>query len=182
MSEVKPGSLIHVEFATDDPQRTVRFLDEVFGWKFQSIPGLVYHVFTTPTGSGGAVMKASEDQPKASSTTCSPPTSRQISAKSIRRAVRSVSERQRFPTSGGAPSSTSRRAWGLRFISRSNQTAARWLDTGRIPGELPSYELMARFEGRTTRPCPGRGGSGVREAGCEIPRFERGGPAQRFEE
>lgn len=64
MSEVKPGSLIHVEFATDDPQRTVRFLDEVFGWKFQSIPGLVYHVFTTPTGSGGAVMKASEDQPK----------------------------------------------------------------------------------------------------------------------
>ncbi len=47
---------MHVEFASTDPTRTRKFLEDVFGWEFQGIPGLDYHVYSTSLGPGGAVM------------------------------------------------------------------------------------------------------------------------------
>ncbi len=64
MTGVRPGSLIHVEFASRDPENTRRFLEKLFGWRFQSMPGLEYDVFAAPTGPGGAVLRASPEQPE----------------------------------------------------------------------------------------------------------------------
>ncbi len=59
----EPGSFVHVEFASTDPSRTKRVLEQVFGWEFQAIPGLAYHVYATPRGPGGAVMPPSAVRP-----------------------------------------------------------------------------------------------------------------------
>ncbi len=64
MAEPRPGSFVHVELASSDPQRTRAFLEKVFGWKFEAIPGTDYYPFATPIGPGGAVMPPSEDRPK----------------------------------------------------------------------------------------------------------------------
>lgn len=63
MTTLRAGSLVHVEFASDDPGRTRRFLADVFGWEFQETPVREYYVFATPTGPGGAVTKCSEERP-----------------------------------------------------------------------------------------------------------------------
>ncbi len=55
MAGPKRGGFVHIEFASTDPSRTRRFLEDVFGWEFQAIPGLDYHVYATPLGPGGAV-------------------------------------------------------------------------------------------------------------------------------
>ena len=54
---------MHVEFASTDPIRTRKFLEDVFGWEFQAIPGLDYHVYSTPLGPGGAIMPPSPERP-----------------------------------------------------------------------------------------------------------------------
>ncbi len=63
MAEPKRGGFVHIEFASTDPARTRRFLEDVFGWEFQGIPGLDYHVYATPLGPGGAVMPPSANRP-----------------------------------------------------------------------------------------------------------------------
>ena len=63
MTVPKVGSLVHLEFASPDPERTRRFLGEVFGWQFRSTHEKDYFVFTCPTGPGGAVTKSTEDRP-----------------------------------------------------------------------------------------------------------------------
>lgn len=60
MGEPEPGSFVHVEFASTDPRRTRKFLEDVFGWEFQSMPGMEYHVYATARGPGGAVMGTAE--------------------------------------------------------------------------------------------------------------------------
>ena len=56
----EPGVFVHIEFASTDPRRTRKFLEDVFGWTFQSMPGMEYHVYATPLGPGGAVMEPEE--------------------------------------------------------------------------------------------------------------------------
>ena len=63
MAEPEPGSFVHIEFASTDPRRTRKFLEDVFGWEFQSMPGMEYHVYSTPRGPGGAVMGPAEERP-----------------------------------------------------------------------------------------------------------------------
>ncbi len=63
MARPKPGSFVHIEFASSDPGRTRKFLEDVFGWEFQSIPGMDYHVYTTPLGPGGAIMPPTPERP-----------------------------------------------------------------------------------------------------------------------
>jgi uncharacterized protein len=63
MSRVKRGSFVHVEFASEDPGRTRRFLEQVFGWEFQTTPEPNYLAYATPSGPGGAVTKLSGERP-----------------------------------------------------------------------------------------------------------------------
>ncbi len=63
MAGPKRGAFVHIEFASTDPTRTKKFLEEVFGWQFQAIPGLNYHVYSTQLGPGGAVMPPSAERP-----------------------------------------------------------------------------------------------------------------------
>ena len=60
MSGPKPGSLVHLELASTDPRATRRFLEAVFAWRFETVPGLEYYPFGTPSGPGGAVMPTTE--------------------------------------------------------------------------------------------------------------------------
>ena len=64
MASPKPGSLVHFELASDNPERTRKFLQDVFAWKFEAVPGLEYYPFSTPAGAGGAVLPASVQQPR----------------------------------------------------------------------------------------------------------------------
>ncbi len=63
MAGPKPGGFVHIEFASADPTRTKEFLQDVFGWEFQTVPGLDYHVYATPLGPGGAVMPPAAERP-----------------------------------------------------------------------------------------------------------------------
>ncbi len=63
MTGPKAGGFVHIEFASSDPGRTRKFLEDVFGWEFQTIPGLDYHVYATPLGPGGAVMPPAAERP-----------------------------------------------------------------------------------------------------------------------
>lgn len=59
----KPGSFVHVEFHSTDPQRTKDFYGKVFGWKFQDMPEMEYTTFEAPSGLGGGVMRPLENNP-----------------------------------------------------------------------------------------------------------------------
>jgi predicted enzyme related to lactoylglutathione lyase len=63
MTAPRPGSYVHIEFASTDPARTRKFLEDVFSWEFQSMPGMDYHVYATPFGPGGAVMPPASERP-----------------------------------------------------------------------------------------------------------------------
>ncbi len=63
MAGPKRGGFVHIEFASTDPTKTKQFLEAVFGWEFQTIPGLDYHVYATPLGPGGAVMPPAPERP-----------------------------------------------------------------------------------------------------------------------
>lgn len=63
MASLKPGTYVHIEFASSDPSRTRKFLEDVFGWEFRSMPGMDYHVYATPLGPGGAVMPPAPERP-----------------------------------------------------------------------------------------------------------------------
>lgn len=63
MAEVqKPGSFVHIEFASADPERTKKFFEEVFDWDFESMPEMEYHTYQAPSGPGGGLMKPMENQ------------------------------------------------------------------------------------------------------------------------
>lgn len=63
MAGPKRGGFVHIEFASTDPTKTKQFLEKVFGWDFQTIPGLDYHVYATSLGPGGAVMPPAPERP-----------------------------------------------------------------------------------------------------------------------
>ena len=62
MAENKPGSFIHMEIASTDPQKTRQFFEEVFDWEFEFMPEMEYSTFVAPSGPGGGLMAPLEDQ------------------------------------------------------------------------------------------------------------------------
>ena len=63
MAELKPGSFVHIEFASADPERMRKFFEDVFDWEFQFMPEAEYHTYAAPSGPGGGLMKPMENQP-----------------------------------------------------------------------------------------------------------------------
>ena len=51
----KPGSIVHVEFHVKDPKKVEKFYGNLFGWKFEAVPGMDYSLFQAPGGIGGGV-------------------------------------------------------------------------------------------------------------------------------
>ena len=60
--EPKPGSIVHVEFAVKDPKKVEKFYGNLFGWKFEEVPGMNYSLIQTPSGPGGGVGPLQENQ------------------------------------------------------------------------------------------------------------------------
>jgi len=58
----KEGAIVHVEYLSNDPDRTKRFYRDVFGWKFQDMPEMNYSTWEGPTRPGGGLMKTPEGQ------------------------------------------------------------------------------------------------------------------------
>jgi predicted enzyme related to lactoylglutathione lyase len=55
----KPNSITHVEFHSNAPEKTRSFLQNVFGWKFEDIPGpQPYAMFKAPSEPGGGLSQA----------------------------------------------------------------------------------------------------------------------------
>jgi uncharacterized protein len=60
MTDPKPGAIVHVELASNDPAATRRFLTDVFGWKFKKEAGdpqMEYWTFDAGSGPAGGVTK-----------------------------------------------------------------------------------------------------------------------------
>jgi uncharacterized protein len=64
MTTPKPGSFVHIELASSDPARSRKFLQDVFAWTFETVPGLEYFPYAAPSGPGGAVVPPADDRPK----------------------------------------------------------------------------------------------------------------------
>lgn len=62
MAEPKPGSFIHMEIASTDPQTTRKFFEDVFDWEFEFMPDMEYHTYVAPSGPGGGLMSPMENQ------------------------------------------------------------------------------------------------------------------------
>lgn len=56
----KPGSFVHIEIASSDPQRTRKFFEDVFEWKFESIPEMEYATYLAPSAPHGGLMSPME--------------------------------------------------------------------------------------------------------------------------
>ncbi len=63
MAVSKPGSYVHIEIASSDPERTKKFFEDVFEWDFESHPEMNYHTYVAPSGPGGGLMSPMENQP-----------------------------------------------------------------------------------------------------------------------
>lgn len=61
------GMIAHTEFASTDPKATRKFLEKVFGWKFQSVPmpNGEYHMYETPGGGRGGLRAVNPQEPPA---------------------------------------------------------------------------------------------------------------------
>jgi len=58
------GDICHIEFPTTDLAASRRFYGEIFGWRFEEIPGMAgYALFTTPSGLGGGIDGSGRAEP-----------------------------------------------------------------------------------------------------------------------
>ncbi len=62
MANPKPGSFVHIEIASTDPERTKKFFEDVFDWDFESIPDMQYHTYEAPSPPHGGLMSPMENQ------------------------------------------------------------------------------------------------------------------------
>ena len=62
MADPKPGSFVHIEIASSDPERTKRFFEDVFEWDFESVPEMNYHTYAAPSPPHGGLMAPMESQ------------------------------------------------------------------------------------------------------------------------
>ena len=60
--EATPGSIVHFELYSDDPEATQTFHEAVFGWEFEAAEG-DYTMIRPPTPPSGGVMAANEQMP-----------------------------------------------------------------------------------------------------------------------
>lgn len=51
------GSLVHFELYTDQPPKTQKFYEDVFGWKFVKTTGMDYTLVNLPAAPNGGMMK-----------------------------------------------------------------------------------------------------------------------------
>jgi predicted enzyme related to lactoylglutathione lyase len=56
------SAIVHFDVPTDDVERAKKFYSALFGWKFESVPGMEYNLFTTTNldgtpGVGGGMGK-----------------------------------------------------------------------------------------------------------------------------
>ncbi|MCI4350740.1 MAG: VOC family protein [Thermoplasmata archaeon] len=66
MSDPKPGAVVHIEYSTNDPAATKKFLEAVFGWKIKKESmdtGMDYWTFDAGSGPGGGLMKPMDGMP-----------------------------------------------------------------------------------------------------------------------
>lgn len=61
--EQKPGGIVHVEMAIKNIENAKKFCGEVFDWTFNDIPEMNYTMFETPSGPGGGIRIAEENEP-----------------------------------------------------------------------------------------------------------------------
>lgn len=52
----KPGTVVHVEIQSPAPEKTQKFYEHVFGWKFAYIPEMKYWTFEAPGRPNGGLM------------------------------------------------------------------------------------------------------------------------------
>ena len=62
MANPKPGSFVHIEIASTDPERTKKFFEDVFDWDFETIPEMNYHTYEAPSPPHGGLMSPMENQ------------------------------------------------------------------------------------------------------------------------
>ena len=46
---------MHVEIHVKEPKKVEKFYANLFGWKFQEVPGIDYSLFQAPSGPGGGL-------------------------------------------------------------------------------------------------------------------------------
>jgi predicted enzyme related to lactoylglutathione lyase len=46
------ATIVHFDLPADEPERAKRFYESLFGWKFNSIPGMDYHFIETADAEG----------------------------------------------------------------------------------------------------------------------------------
>ena len=62
---MKEGVWCHIEIPTSDPKKSRSFYGEVFGWKFQEMPGMDYSMYETREGGiGGGVWNPPPGMPR----------------------------------------------------------------------------------------------------------------------
>ncbi len=62
MANPKPGSFVHIEIASTDPERTKKFFEDVFEWDFEGVPEMNYHTYEAPSPPHGGLMSPMENQ------------------------------------------------------------------------------------------------------------------------
>ncbi len=62
MANPKPGSFVHIEIASANPELTKKFFEEVFEWEFEGIPEMQYHTYAAPSPPHGGLMSPMEGQ------------------------------------------------------------------------------------------------------------------------
>jgi predicted enzyme related to lactoylglutathione lyase len=48
---------VHVELATQDPEKSKKFYSSLFAWKMEEMPGMGYTIINVGEGTGGGMMK-----------------------------------------------------------------------------------------------------------------------------
>jgi predicted enzyme related to lactoylglutathione lyase len=46
------ATIVHFDLPADEPERAKKFYESLFGWKFNSIPGMDYHFIETASADG----------------------------------------------------------------------------------------------------------------------------------
>src|SRR5262245_46143037 len=56
--------IVHIEFATTDPQAASKFYGDLFGWEIQNVPEMNYVMFAATGGPGGGFPQADNEMYK----------------------------------------------------------------------------------------------------------------------
>jgi predicted enzyme related to lactoylglutathione lyase len=62
MPTPKLGSVVHVEFVSKEPEKTKKFYNQIFGWKFQEMPELNYSMVDSKDTPGGGLRQPGQGE------------------------------------------------------------------------------------------------------------------------